>query len=56
MLAACMMLEHIGNMDAASRIRGALEATIGERKTVTRDLGGTATTDEFADAVIARLG
>ena len=51
-----MMLDHLGNMDAASRIRGAVESTIGERKTVTRDLGGTASTREFADAVIARLG
>jgi isocitrate dehydrogenase (NAD+) len=54
-LAACMMLEHIGDNDAGQRIRRALEATIREGKTVTRDLGGTATTTEFTDAVIARL-
>ena len=54
-LAACMMLEHIGDTEPAQRIRRALEATIREGKTVTRDLGGTATTTVFTDAVIARL-
>ena len=41
MLAACMMLEHIGDIERAARIRHALETTIREGKTVTRDLGGT---------------
>jgi isocitrate dehydrogenase (NAD+) len=54
-LAACMLLEHIGERDRAKRIRTALETTIREGKTVTRDLGGTASTDEFTDAVIAKL-
>jgi isocitrate dehydrogenase (NAD+) len=54
-LAGCMMLEHVGDADRARRIRGALEATIREGKTVTQDLGGTATTDQFTDAIIARL-
>jgi isocitrate dehydrogenase (NAD+) len=54
-LAACMMLEHVNDQSRARRIRSALETTIREGKTVTRDLGGTATTDEFTDAIIARL-
>ena len=54
-LAACMMLDHIGDAERAQRIRRALEGTIREGQTVTRDLGGTATTTEFTDAVIARL-
>jgi len=54
-LAACMLLEHIGDRDRAKRIRVALETTIRDGKTVTRDLGGTASTDEFTDAVIAKL-
>jgi isocitrate dehydrogenase (NAD+) len=54
-LAGCMMLEHIGDAERAQRIRRALEATIREGKTVTRDLGGTATTTQFTDAIIARL-
>ena len=54
-LASCMLLEHIGEGERALRIRRALETVIREGKTVTRDLGGTATTDEFTDAIIGRL-
>ena len=54
-LAGCMMLDHIGQGDVASRIRRAVEKTIREGRVLTRDLGGTATTDEFTDAVIAAL-
>jgi isocitrate dehydrogenase (NAD+) len=55
MLAACMMLDYLCDEPRAQRIRTALEETIREGKTVTRDLGGTATTDQFTDAIIARL-
>ena len=54
-LAACMMLEHLDDPARAARIRKAMESTIKELKVVTRDLGGTASTDQFTDAVIARL-
>ncbi len=55
-LAACMMLEHIGDSERAQRIRHAFESTIRDGLVLTRDLGGNASTDEFTDAVIARLG
>jgi isocitrate dehydrogenase (NAD+) len=55
-LAACMMLEHIGDGERAQRIRSAFEGTIREGRVLTRDLGGTAGTDAFTDAVIAKLG
>jgi isocitrate dehydrogenase (NAD+) len=55
MLAACMLLDHIGDSDRAGRIRLAFENTVKEGKTVTRDLGGAASTDEFTDAIIAKL-
>ncbi|MFN2399871.1 MAG: isocitrate/isopropylmalate dehydrogenase family protein [Gemmatimonadaceae bacterium] len=55
LLAACMMLDHIGNPAVASRVREALEATIADAKVLTRDLGGSAGTEQFADAVIASL-
>jgi isocitrate dehydrogenase (NAD+) len=55
MLAACMMLDYLSDEPRAQRIRSAIEDTIREGKTVTRDLGGTATTDQFTDAIIARL-
>jgi isocitrate dehydrogenase (NAD+) len=54
-LAACMLLDHIGDTDRAKRVRTALEQTIRDGQTVTRDLGGTASTEEFTDAIIAKL-
>ena len=54
-LAACMMLEYMGDVQRAERIRRAFEAQVREGQVVTRDLGGTASTDEFTNAVIARL-
>jgi isocitrate dehydrogenase (NAD+) len=54
-LAAAMMLDYLGDMDRASRVRNALTKTIQEGKVLTRDLGGTAGTTAFADAVIAHL-
>jgi isocitrate dehydrogenase (NAD+) len=53
--AACLMLEHLKDHTRANSIRDAMESVIRERKTVTRDLGGTATTAQFTDAIIARL-
>lgn len=55
LLASCLMLEHLGLAETANRVRDALLATVREGETVTRDLGGTAGTDEFAAAVAARL-
>lgn len=55
LLAACMLLEHVGDTERAKRVRTALEQTIRGGKTLTRDLGGTASTDEFTDAIIAKL-
>jgi isocitrate dehydrogenase (NAD+) len=52
LLSSIMMLHHINERDAATRLEGALNKVIQARKTVTRDLGGTASTSEFADAVI----
>ena len=54
-LAGCIMLEYMNDGERAANIRNALEATIREGKTVTGDLGGTASTDEFTDSIIARL-
>ena len=54
-LAACMMLDHLDDSERADRIRRALTKVIREGKTLTRDLGGTANTDQFTDAIIAAL-
>jgi isocitrate dehydrogenase (NAD+) len=53
---ACLMLEHVGEGALGQRIRTAAERVLREGTTVTRDLGGSASTTQFADAVIARLG
>jgi len=55
LLAACMMLDHLGDNTRADRVRHALETVVRQGKTVTRDLGGTANTDQFTDAIIASL-
>ena len=54
-MAGCMMLDHIGQGDVATRIRSALLATFAARDALTPDLGGHGNTEGFADAVIRRL-
>jgi isocitrate dehydrogenase (NAD+) len=52
---AVLMLHHLGEHDAANHINAALGYVYTEKKHVTRDVGGTAGTVEFADAVIEAL-
>ncbi len=52
---AILMLRHIGEVEAADRIYAALEKTYKEKKHLTRDVGGTTGTSEFADAVVANM-
>jgi isocitrate dehydrogenase (NAD+) len=56
MLAAAMMLDHLGETAQANRLRGAVEQVIVADGIRTRDLGGSATTREFGDAVAGRVG
>src|ERR1700694_986718 len=53
LMSGIMMLDHLGERPAARRIEAALERVYREGKHATRDLGGTATTQEFTDAVIS---
>ena len=53
-LAACMLLDHMGEPDKATQIRTALDKAVQEKKGTTPDLGGSGTTDSFAE-VIAKL-
>ena len=55
LLSACLMLRHLGEADCAQRIETALLNVLKEGKTLTFDLGGSATTQQFAQAVIAHL-
>jgi isocitrate dehydrogenase (NAD+) len=56
MLAAAMMLDHIGHRDKGDRIREAIRKTIVDDNLRTGDLGGKATTKEFGDAIARRVG
>ena len=51
LLSGLMMLDHIGERDAARRIRAALEKVLTEGTIRTHDLGGAASTTEFTDAI-----
>ncbi len=55
LLAACLMLDHLDEAAAATRIRRALELTFQDGSELTPDLKGDATTMGFTDAVIRRL-
>jgi isocitrate/isopropylmalate dehydrogenase len=46
------MMEHMGEHAVARRVGGAIQKVLAEGKVRTRDLGGTATTDQFSDAII----
>src|SRR6185312_11654298 len=52
---AILMLRHIDELAAADKVQKALETVYAERKTLTRDVGGTARTTQFADAVLAAM-
>lgn len=55
LLGACQMLGHLGLEDKAQRIRRAIRETIEAKDRVTPDLGGNASTGDFADALIDHL-
>ncbi|HEV8031831.1 MAG TPA: isocitrate/isopropylmalate family dehydrogenase [Stellaceae bacterium] len=55
LLAAGLMLEHVGRLDLAQRLRMAVDIAINRDNIRTRDLGGRASTREFAEAVARRL-
>jgi len=54
-LSAVLMLRYAGEAAAADRIDAALTAVLAEKKVITRDLGGSAGTRAFTDAIVAKL-
>jgi isocitrate dehydrogenase (NAD+) len=54
-LASAMMLAHVGSHDLAKRLRQAVDVTLNQDAVRTLDLGGSASTREFANALIRRL-
>ena len=55
LLSACMMLNYLKEYDAEERLNDAILDVLNEGKTLTPDLGGTATTSEVAEAIINAL-
>ncbi len=55
LLSAVMMLEYINETSAAEKIKSALYKVLSEGKTLTCDLGGSASTTEFSDEIIKNL-
>jgi len=55
LMSAVMMLDHLKEHAQARRIDAAIRTVYGEGKTLTRDVGGTATTEQFTRAVIQAL-
>ena len=54
-LSGAMMLRHLGHKDKGDRLEKAIRDTLIDGKVMTPDLGGSASTGQFADAVIAKL-
>jgi isocitrate/isopropylmalate dehydrogenase len=54
-LAAVMLLRHISETVAASRVASALEKVLMQGAVMTPDLGGSSSTDKFAEAIIREI-
>ena len=55
LMSGLLMLRHLGEHDAADRAEKAMLEVYAEGKHITRDLGGTAKTNEFARAICEKL-
>jgi isocitrate dehydrogenase (NAD+) len=55
LLSGLLMLRHIGEPDIANRVMRALGTVLADGRVMTRDLGGSASTTEFAREICARL-
>lgn len=55
MLSAVQMLKHLGENEAAEKLHNAICEVLAEGKTITGDLGGSANTAEYTDAICSRM-
>jgi isocitrate dehydrogenase (NAD+) len=55
MFSAVMMLRHLTELSAAERLQSAIEKVYASKQHTTRDVGGSSSTSEFTDAVIASM-
>ena len=56
LMSGILMLRHLGEMDAAAKIESALLEVFADGKYLTKDLGGSAKTNEFARAIVEKMG
>ena len=54
-LSGAMLLDHVGELEAGNRVRSAVAAVLKDGKHMPRDLGGTASTSEVAEAIATRI-
>jgi len=54
--AVALMLEHLGESLAAQQVEAAVARSLAERKVITGDLGGTASTTQVGDEIVRLLG
>jgi isocitrate dehydrogenase (NAD+) len=55
MQSAVLMLAHLGERDASTRLHNAIYGVYAEARHLTGDVGGKASTSEFTDAVIGKI-
>jgi isocitrate dehydrogenase (NAD+) len=55
LMAAAMMLDHVKRKDLGDRVRQAISDVLNQDKIRTGDLGGSASTDQYAKALVARI-
>ncbi|MDL2311061.1 isocitrate/isopropylmalate dehydrogenase family protein [Peptostreptococcaceae bacterium OttesenSCG-928-C18] len=54
-LSGCLMLDYLGEIEASNRIKNAVNKALSDKNNFTRDLGGSKSTEEYTDAIIANL-
>ena len=55
LLAFALMLEALGKLEEANKLRDALAAVVADKKVITPDIGGKVTTEQFTAAIIEKL-
>ena len=55
LMSACLLLDHVEQQEVATRIRGALDTVIRANESRTVDMGGSASTTEYTEALVRAL-
>jgi len=54
-MASQMMLDYLGEKEAAAKIEHAVMSVLSEGKVRTKDLGGSSTTSEMSEAIASKI-